>query len=410
VRLPWMWWQGIDQASLKPTRFPEGDPICAAPGRPAGDRWESQRLLIKAREARPSSGAGARRAAEREAAAARPTRPSSAPALLRGTRLPAGASHEPPPPGRPPKDLALTAFRQGIEDSAVRDQLGVYRQAYRTTKDALNAVDQLADTVLFDLKVLHNKAQRNKSAAAAVAAGRAHEAKKPGLVKVRERRDKSGADKDQCLQARQLKQWAQMMDESTRQTCKSCSVNHRVVQYLAHTDITMNAARLASIEAVAEDSSEDDMTGIKCKTAMLTLSGAFRSSTKEAQRQTEAFHGASECLQQTAEFLTQRGDMRALLEGMDLLRKGHLLVEDWDLGMHRLGFPEDPLHVWVHLSKGHKHVSIDDMEKSLTPNREDCDQGRSPNKRLSVLASDAEGPSPRASRTSKKRNALFVAG
>mmetsp|Transcript_94210 Transcript_94210/g.239751 ORF Transcript_94210/g.239751 Transcript_94210/m.239751 type:complete len:405 (+) Transcript_94210:155-1369(+) len=404
-----MWWQGID---LKPTRFPEGDPICAAPGRPAGDRWESQRLLIKAREARSSSGAGTRRAAEREAAA-RPTRPSSAPALLRGTRLPAGASHEPPPPGRPPKDLALTALRQGIEDSAVRDQLGVYRQAYRTTKDAVNAVDQLADTVLFDLKVLHNKAQRNKSAAAAVVVGRAHEAKKPGLVKVRERRDKSGADKDQCLQARQLKEWAQRMDESTRQTCKSCSVSHRVVQYLAHhTDITINAARLAFVEAAAEVSSEDEMPAIKCKTAMLTLSGAFRSSTNEAQRQTEAFHGASECLQQTAEFLTQRGDMRALLEGMDLLRKGHLLLEDWDLGMHMLGFPEDPLHVWVHLSKGHKHVSIDDMEKSLTPNREDCDQRRSLNKRPSVLASDAEGPSPRAraSRTSKKRNALFVTG
>lgn len=77
-------------------------------------------------------------------------RPCSAPALLRNEGF---IAREPSH-----KD----AMRQQVEDIAVRGTLGWMHREGQRKKDVIDRVDVLADSILFDLKVLHNSAQRAK--------------------------------------------------------------------------------------------------------------------------------------------------------------------------------------------------------------------------------------------------------
>eukprot|EP00930_Biecheleria_cincta_P073153 TRINITY_DN60474_c0_g1_i1.p1 TRINITY_DN60474_c0_g1~~TRINITY_DN60474_c0_g1_i1.p1 ORF type:complete len:282 (-),score=23.67 TRINITY_DN60474_c0_g1_i1:7-789(-) len=77
-------------------------------------------------------------------------RPCSAPALLRNEGFIAREpSHKDP-------------FRQRVEDIAVRRSLGWMQREGQRKKNEIDRVDVLSDSCLFDLKVMHNSAQRAK--------------------------------------------------------------------------------------------------------------------------------------------------------------------------------------------------------------------------------------------------------
>lgn len=153
----------MDQESLKPTRFAEGDPICAAKGKPSHQRWNqnqptsTKHSIVGSASRRPvSSGIRQRSIPEKR------LRPSSAPSLLRtvGTNLPQ-------PPGRPSSgDANLDKFRCQVEDKEVKDLFAALHRETFLTKDAVDRVDMLSDPVLFDLRVIHNASERRKTAIA----------------------------------------------------------------------------------------------------------------------------------------------------------------------------------------------------------------------------------------------------
>jgi len=142
---------------------------------------------------------------------ARLQRPSSAPALLRNENLALKKPHE-------------DAFCQKIEDMAVGRSLRWMKKEGLCKRDTIDAVDVLADPVLFDLKVLHNSSQRARTESIAKKQAAEEEARKRPV-----RGGRSGTGTKVRTAAAKMKDLCGQLDQDTKKHCARMKVPHMAI-------------------------------------------------------------------------------------------------------------------------------------------------------------------------------------
>eukprot|EP00441_Pelagodinium_beii_P036386 CAMPEP_0197641928 /NCGR_PEP_ID=MMETSP1338-20131121/15735_1 /TAXON_ID=43686 ORGANISM="Pelagodinium beii, Strain RCC1491" /NCGR_SAMPLE_ID=MMETSP1338 /ASSEMBLY_ACC=CAM_ASM_000754 /LENGTH=386 /DNA_ID=CAMNT_0043214979 /DNA_START=69 /DNA_END=1229 /DNA_ORIENTATION=+ len=143
---------------------------------------------------------------------ARLSRPSSAPTLLRNENLIAKKPHE-------------DAVCQKAEDMAVDWSIGWMKREGRWMKEDIDAVDVLADPVLFDLKVLHNASQRAHTEK--LAKKKAEEEKRK-RQQIRIGRSHASSNKVRTA-ADSMKELNGLLDQDTKKHCARMKVPHMAI-------------------------------------------------------------------------------------------------------------------------------------------------------------------------------------
>lgn len=326
-------------------------------------------------------------------------RPASAPALLRGDAPLNAAGNRLVPLGGSAREKELGEFRQEIENKAVHRRLNQLRREARIKKDAVEAVDMLADAWLFDLKVKHNSAQRARSAAKTKAEAAARQSSLPSRCPHSLRRA-TAADLEQTAQAVQLRKLAADLARDTRGTCQRLGLSHKILLdprlrkiALALKAATADAGKAAEggqfrkREELA-NSHQIALTDLKTlfsKTVAIVHKEDPASWEKPAATELDVAF-AEDSMAHLAEFLVHKegAGLGSLLAAMDFRESGWLRFEDFAVGLDLLGYPGHVDRIWRHLDSEYVgELSIADLEGRL---------------RQSIL------PSP----TNAKRSSMFL--
>jgi len=301
-------------------------------------------------------------------------RPSSAPALLlRGDPPLHAAASRLVPPGRPAREVELGQLRQDIENKVVHRKLTSLRREGFVTKDSVAGVDVMSDPSLFDLKVLHNSAQRRRTAGAVQRQQARQSAAGSGAARRRRKEGQSSvSDTQSSVQARQLKELCAVMDADTRKCCSAAGLNFKCLLDPAFATLAIQMGARASLFSGpygdrmggCEEPSETQAAA-SLRQHLMGIQPKFAKTTEGLHQEESTTVGFT--LKAAQEFLvTVGGSVRNMLEGMDRTGDGWILEKDFVDGMQLVGFGGDAQQIWGTLDAAKVgEMSIGDLEYCL---------------------------------------------
>jgi len=272
--------------------------------------------------------------------------------------------------GRPMRTTHGDVFLSDIEAYEVQSNIDTFKREKHVCRDKVDGVDALADTSLYDLKVLHNGSQRQRSKGAATrrpqsagsicSAGRrqAHEHMRSlchdlvsDLRANMKRMDDSEVESLECLGAGVLKEYLEEKEEVKKE-------RERVELLAGFKDFFKKKPDLA------EDSVEQAMLAeplpatesVESESLLPTAAGKPR-------------NNASDRLGELVGFLIGCcGCVRNALISFDMNHDHLLSIEEWEDGIKKIGFLDDVSYVFRLLGKGNDDkVTLNEIQALFVP-------------------------------------------
>jgi hypothetical protein len=276
-------------------------------------------------------------------------------------------------------------FLQNIEDKEVTRCLHQLRVQGYPARDVVNAVDMLSDTVLYDLKVLHNayqrilddRAKKTKRGSAGMSQRSKHTSSSKGASNSALRR---------ATGAEQLRDIGRQLDGDTKQHCRTLGIPHYKVQDPGRKNKMMQkmTVKVQLPEGQASEtwrSSERRRTPVRTsdvrrstsvipsRTEMVSafrsdLHGLFSHSRAKAEF---TFDPTEDVLERLAEFLVlHAGTLRNALTAMDHDERGRLDFHDWESGLDVIGASCAAHSAWKQMNpKGLNDLTLQVLEDNL---------------------------------------------
>jgi len=388
-------------------------------GRATGTRASSTPAPSPARSRRPKSapnafgvtGAAAKAragsAGGRRPSATRNGRPQSAPTMLRGWdgQRSMRMAHE-------------DDFLQMVEDYTVKNNRETFKREKHLCRDKVDGIDALADSSLYDLKVLHNAVQRSKAAASGK---RPQSAGSPAKSPAKSERlspskgDRAGERKQQVIDATatdRVKVLCQELVSELRKNGQRCSQEEAKQQG----GVKPSALELALREYIAPSITEETRKKGRLTEFMSGWGGFFHSSADknatpptfeedelalpESPAKQEARPVLKRVVAEPAPELTlaapvapaapnkvpaQRlvtqwlgelvgfligscGSVSAAFDDFDSNGNRVLSLQEWEEGMTKLGFKDDVSYVFRLLGKKkNQNATLDEVQTLFNP-------------------------------------------
>lgn len=286
-------------------------------------------------------------------------RPASATNLLRGEGLVAWKPYE-------------DRFRRGIENTQVKDTKDTMKRERFLHRGVIADIDVMADPILFDLKVLHNGAQRARSAALGNRPGTAP----PGMAgnsSTPSRRNKRG---DNALQnsaksdnpsIAEVKDLCKTLNGDIAQHCGRMHMPIKCVEdkNLKHVVTKIQQMR-GTLHMPQKDNATDEDPALGFRKELKAL---FGNTNKAVKRSFLGGGNTDQILEKLAKFLLSTGgSMRPTLEAIDCDGNGKFKCPDWCVGLELLGWSGDAEVAWNMLdfhNRGELELKV--IEERLVP-------------------------------------------
>jgi len=252
-------------------------------------------------------------------------RPESAPALLRGQGLIVQA-----------QDVVKDVFLQNIENHAVRNAVANLRRGYLQTRDVVNDVDCLADTHLMELRVRHNRKQRQSAAKAKALTVETTPVTKPGKRK----KEKNGASEH-------LRNLCKLLETESLAPLETAFFGSDVQPRARH-----DRPRRADSITIAKDFAT-------------AVNSQSRPSSRHSTRGMSAAEVDREVVKLVQFLVARFGTIESAWE--ELRKEGCVITgDDWRSRLRSMGYDSDPSKIFAALDKdGNDVMTWDELEDGL---------------------------------------------
>lgn len=272
--------------------------------------------------------------------------------------------------GRPMRTTHGDMFLSGIETNEVQRNIDTFKREKHVCKDKVDGVDALADTSLYDLKVLHNGSQRQRSKGAAT-----RRPQSAGSICSGSRRQAPEHMRSLCEDLRSdLRENMKRLDDSEVQSLETLGAGV-LNEYLTEKEEVKKERERVELLAgfkdffkkkpeLEEDSVEQAMLpeplpapeSVDSESLLLTAVGKSR-------------NNASDRLGELVGFLIGCcGNVRNAFITFDVNQDHLLSIAEWENGIHKLGFLDDVSYVYRLLGKGNDDkVTLYEIQALFVP-------------------------------------------